>query len=106
MTWRDRLVDASFAGVPFKVSTSEYEAGRRIHQENKYKNVTTTKDLGPITNIYTLNAYIIQNNNNEFDYFDERNDLINALNKYRKDGAELFHPFFRQKVYDPDLQGA
>lgn len=96
MSWRDNLRDASFRGVPFKVLDSDVGVGRRniIHQYPG-RDVPSSEDLGEDAAEYTVNGYIIQNADNSFDYFTERDNLIAAL---RKKGPDiLVHPWLGEK---------
>ena len=100
MSWRGRLLPASFAGKGFKVLSSSVTGGRRIHEWEKFRNAdaaqerTITQDMGPILPKFEVEAYIVQNPLNGNDYFSERDALIKALNKYNEDGALLVHPFY------------
>jgi prophage DNA circulation protein len=92
MSWRDKLQDASFRGIPFKVSNSDFGTGRRniIHQYPN-RNVPFIEDLGQDTDEFTITGYVIQNIDNGFDYFVERDNLISAL---KQEGyGTLIHPF-------------
>jgi len=92
MSWRDNLLDASFRGIPFKVSSVTSSFGRRsfLHQyANREK--PYFQDLGKDAQEFQVEAYIIQNSENSFDYFGERDALINALEK--KGSGVLVHPF-------------
>ncbi|NAH43850.1 DNA circularization protein, partial [Escherichia coli] len=50
MTWKDRLQDASFRGVPFKVEEESMGTGRRVEtHEYPNRDKPYTEDLGKIT---------------------------------------------------------
>lgn len=50
MTWKDRLQDASFRGVPFKVEEESAGTGRRVEtHEYPNRDKPYTEDLGKIT---------------------------------------------------------
>jgi prophage DNA circulation protein len=98
MSWKDNLIEASFRGASFFVSSSESGVGRRneIYQflpdENGISETPLVQDLGEDLNEYRIEGYVIQNTNNNFDYFNQRDSLIFAL----KSGAAgtLKHPFY------------
>ncbi|HCS4673821.1 TPA: DNA circularization N-terminal domain-containing protein, partial [Escherichia coli] len=49
MTWKDRLQDASFRGVPFKVEEESAGAGRRVEtHEYPNRDKPYTEDLGKV----------------------------------------------------------
>nr|MDM8590005.1 DNA circularization N-terminal domain-containing protein [Escherichia coli] len=49
MTWKDRLQDASFRGVPFKVEEESTGTGRRVEtHEYPNRDKPYTEDLGKI----------------------------------------------------------
>lgn len=92
MSWRDNLQDASFRGFPFKVSVSETGVGRRnvVHQYPQ-RDTPYIEDLGQDTDEFVVTGYVIQNRENGFNYFEERDNLIFAL---REPGpGTLIHPF-------------
>lgn len=101
-TWKDELTwadatnsqrkMASFRGATFFVDSSGTSFGRRniIHQYPK-KNVPYIEDMGPDTDEFSIEGYIVQHIENNYNYFQERNALIEAL---RKGGpGQLRHPF-------------
>ena len=92
MSWRLNLQDASFRGIPFKVSSSDLGTGRRnvVHQYPN-RNTPFIEDLGQDTDEFTITGYVIQNIENSFNYFLERDALIEAC---RQAGSgTLVHPF-------------
>lgn len=96
MSWRDRLLAASFRGIPFKVASHDHGVGRRniVHQFPG-ADKPFIEDLGPDADTFTIEGYIVQNIGNGFDYFAERDALIDAL---RKEGpGTLVHPFLGEK---------
>ena len=77
MTWKDRLQDASFRGVPFKVEEESTGTGRRVEtHEYPNRDKPYTEDLGKITFRPSITAYVVGD-----DCFDQRDRLIDALNK-------------------------
>ncbi len=77
MTWKDRLQDASFRGVPFKVEEESAGTGRRVEtHEYPNRDKPYTEDLGKITFRPSITAYVVGD-----DCFDQRDRLIDALNK-------------------------
>lgn len=91
--WKDNLRDASFRGVKFYVDSADTGIGRRnvVHQY-PFKDTPYVEDLGPDADEFVINAYVIQNKYNGFDYFAQRDLLIKEL---RKTGSgTLVHPSF------------
>ena len=90
--WRDNLRTASFRGVEFKVRDVDTSVGRRnvLHQYPG-KDEPYLEDMGLDADEFSVTGYVIQNIENEFDYFAERDALIAAL---RAEGVgTLVHPF-------------
>jgi prophage DNA circulation protein len=90
--WRDNLRTASFRGVEFKVRDVDTSVGRRnvLHQYPG-KDEPYLEDMGLDADEFSVTGYVIQNIENEFDYFAERDALITAL---RAEGVgTLVHPF-------------
>jgi len=94
--WRDRLKDASFRGVPFKVMSTSSEGGRRtvLHQY-PFADEPYLEDMGKEAGTYQLQAYIVANYDNSFDHFKERDALKAALEAYGP--GTLVHPFLGSK---------
>jgi len=103
MTWRNRLMwfddanqqrkKASFRGVPFFIRDSDRSVGRRnvIHQY-PFKDIPYVEDLGRDIDEFIINGYVVQNEDNNQDYIDERDALIKAL---RESGpGTLIHPYY------------
>lgn len=89
MTWKTQLRPASFRGVPFKVSDSDFSTGRRIvGYEYPEREIGSTEDLGRKKREYVINAYVIGD-----DYLDQKNALIAACEDEKGPG-ELIHPFY------------
>lgn len=88
MAWTDRLQDASFRGVPFKTDGEGSGVGRRV-QTHEYPNRDKpyTEDLGKVTFRPAITAYVIGD-----DCFDQRDRLIEALNK--PGPGTLIHPTY------------
>lgn len=99
MTWRDNLQQASFRGYPFKVLSHDYSVGRRnvLHQY-PYKDFPYAEDLGLEADEFKIEGYIIAGPASaiEFDYFQERDNLIAALKTAGP--GKLIHPFLGEKL--------
>lgn len=88
MTWKDRLQDASFRGVPFKVEEESSGVGRRVEtHEYPNRDKPYTEDLGKVSLRPSLTAYVVGE-----DCFDQRDRLIEALNK--PGPGTLVHPVY------------
>ncbi|ELX1853102.1 DNA circularization N-terminal domain-containing protein [Escherichia coli] len=86
--WRDRLQDASFRGVPFKVEEESAGTGRRVEtHEYPNRDKPYTEDLGKVTFRPSITAYVVGD-----DCFDQRDRLIEALNK--PGPGTLVHPTY------------
>lgn len=96
MAWRDRLLNASFRGISFKIEESDYGIGRRNHMHQfANRDKPYLQDLGSDAEEFNLSGYIIQSVGNDFDYFGQRDNLIRALKA--KGSGILIHPFFGMK---------
>lgn len=99
MSWKDNLQDATWRGIAFQVATADVTGGRRIKETERWQKRTITSDQGPVLPKFKITGYVIQNFNNDFDYFNERDRLVDALQNKRGVGI-LVHPFFgRLKVH-------
>lgn len=88
MTWKDRLQNASFRGVPFKVEGEGAPVGRRVEtHEYPNRDKPYTEDLGKVTFRPDITAYVVGD-----DCFDQRDRLIEALNK--PGPGTLVHPTY------------
>lgn len=88
MAWIDRLVDASFRGVPFKTEDESQTAGRRVEtHEFVNRDKPYTEDLGKATSRPKFSAYVIGD-----DCYEQRDRLIEALNK--PGPGTLIHPAY------------
>lgn len=88
MAWKDRLQDASFRGVPFKVEEESSGVGRRVEtHEYPNRDKPYTEDLGKVSFRPSLTAYVVGE-----DCFDQRDRLIEALNK--SGPGTLVHPVY------------
>ena len=88
MAWKDRLQDASFRGVPFKVEDESSPVGRRVEtHEYPNRDKPYTEDIGKITSRPSFSAYVVGD-----DCFDQRDRLIEALNK--PGPGTLIHPTY------------
>ena len=102
MSWHDQLTwaeaenaqrkKASFRGATFFVLNSSASIGRRniVHQY-PFKDDALVEDLGKDTDEFTVTGYVIQNTDNDFDYFAERDALMDALKE--EGSATLIDPF-------------
>lgn len=88
MAWRERLQDASFRGVPFKVEGEGAAVGRRVEtHEYPNRDKPYTEDLGKVTFRPNITAYVVGD-----DCFEQRDRLIEALNK--PGPGTLVHPTY------------
>lgn len=88
MAWKDRLQDASFRGVPFKVEDEGSPVGRRVEtHEYPNRDKPYTEDLGKVTTRPSFSAYVVGD-----DCYDQRDRLIEALNK--PGPGTLIHPTY------------
>lgn len=88
MAWKDRLVDASFRGVPFKTEDEATPVGRRVEtHEYPNRDKPYTEDLGKVTGRPVFSGYVIGD-----DCYDQRDRLIEALNK--PGPGTLVHPAY------------
>ncbi|WBM69125.1 DNA circularization N-terminal domain-containing protein [Buttiauxella sp. WJP83] len=87
-SWKDKLVDASFRGVAFKVEDESAGVGRRVEtHEFPNRDKPYTEDLGKISQRPNISAYLIGD-----DCFEQRDRLIEALNK--PGPGTLIHPTY------------
>lgn len=93
MGWRDRLLDASFRGARFKVKSADTAVGRRnISHQFVGRDKPYIQDLGQDSDTFNVEAYVIQNTGNGFDYINERDNLIDAIK--REGSGILIHPLY------------
>ncbi|WP_342992388.1 DNA circularization protein [Escherichia coli] len=86
--WREKLLEASFRGVPFKVEEESAGTGRRVEtHEYPNRDKPYTEDLGKVTFRPSITAYVVGD-----DCFDQRDRLIDALNK--PGPGTLVHPTY------------
>lgn len=97
MSWRDNLWGASFRKAHFKVLSSNTSVGRRnvVHQY-PFREDLYVEDLGGDTDEFLVEGYIVQNKENDYDYFTERDLLIKELKK--PGPGTLHHPFWGQLI--------
>lgn len=87
-TWRDRLVPASFRGVPFFVKGSERAGGRRVvKHEYPGKDEPFTEDMGRRAREFSVEGFVVGS-----DYMTARDALLTALEEAGP--GELIHPFY------------
>jgi prophage DNA circulation protein len=92
VSWKDNLLQASFRGIPFHVNSHEYSSGRRISiYELVGDEIPAVEDSGQEMDQYAIEAYIIQNDASDLDYFPRRDNLIEALKKLGE--GLLIHPY-------------
>lgn len=86
--WRDRLLQASFRGIPFEVETYSMTVGRRTAiYEYPQRDLPSIQDFGLVTKELAFGAYVLGD-----DYDLQRNNLIQAL-EFPAPG-ELVHPYY------------
>lgn len=105
MSWRDNLLEASFRGVKFYVKSSEFSCGRNtiideltpVDKDTEHRSYV--QDNGAMPDQFRITGYVIANYDNKFEYFKERDLLIEALKKFDKEqsGGQLIHPFYGTK---------
>jgi len=101
--WKDRLTwadasnklrkKASFRGATFFVRGTGYSVGRRnvVHQYPD-RDEPFVEDMGLDAEDFRIEGYVIQNLDNNYDYFTERDALIKALKEFGP--GTLIHPFY------------
>lgn len=89
--WRDRLLDASFRGVAFKVDGHDHDFGRRgeVH-EYPQRDKVWVEDLGLASRRFKVDAYVIGAN-----YDQARDALVAAVETIGP--AELVHPWLGRR---------
>jgi prophage DNA circulation protein len=93
MSWKDNLQPATYKGVPFYVKKSEYEFGRRTELKQFPNNdAPVLQDFGGAASEFMIEAYVIASIDNEFDYFENRDNLIAAFNEIKS--GTLIHPYY------------
>jgi len=97
MSWRDNLHPASFRKAKFEVVSSDTIIGRRnvVHQY-PLRDEVYVEDLGLDTDEFSIEGFIVQNAENEQDYFAHRDLLIEELKK--SGPGILIHPFYGEKM--------
>lgn len=91
MAWRDNLLKASYKNIRFEVESHDTGVGRRtaLHEYANRSN-PYAQDMGKKADEFTINGYIVQNPENNFDYFTGRNRLMRAFKSYGP--GILVHP--------------
>jgi len=88
MAWQDRLLPASFRGVPFLWDETRREGGRRLAIfEFPYRDGGYVEDLGRRVRKFPVRAYVLGD-----DYMDQRDQLLAALDSGDGPGT-LVHPY-------------
>lgn len=92
MSWRNRLLPASFRGVPFKVKRADTQVGRRnaLH-EYPQRDDAWPEDMGRLARRFSVEGQVIGEN-----YDQARDRLIDALEA--KGPGELVHPYYGRKT--------
>lgn len=86
-TWRDKLLPASFRGVPFRVESTDGQVGRRnVVHEFPQCDLPLAEDLGRKAREFTLEGFVIGD-----EYMTDRDELIWAVEEYGS--GELVHPY-------------
>jgi prophage DNA circulation protein len=86
-TWRDKLQQASFRGIPFKVESTSGDVGRRnVIHEYPQRDLPLAEDLGRKAREFTLEGFVIGDQ-----YMTGRDKLIEAIEA--KGAGELVHPY-------------
>jgi len=85
--FRDKILPASFRGVPFGVTSAEQAGGRQgVVHEFPQREDGLTEDLGKKVRRFTIEAFVLGE-----DYFEQRDALQNAL---ETPGPGIFiHPY-------------
>jgi prophage DNA circulation protein len=95
MAWQDRLVPASFRGIPFKIESHDFQGGRRsISHEPLERDQNFTEDLGGKSSKFFITGFLLGD-----DYFFLRDALIDAME--RPEAGTLFHPYLGLKEVQP-----
>jgi len=77
-TWRDRFVQGSFRGAPFKTEQREQSGGRRLALfELPFRDTPVGEDLGRRAREAQIDCHVIGPN-----YMDERDALVDALEAF------------------------
>ena len=105
--WRDNLTwgdatnqlkkKASFRGAYFFVNDSDTSVGRRnVAHQYPFRDEPYIEDLGLDADEFVIVGYVVQNLDNNYDYFTERDTLIAALKE--PGPGQLWHPFLGSKL--------
>ena len=90
--WRQRLLPASFRGVPFYVKSAQPTVGRRVTlHEYPQRDKCYTEDLGQKDDAFTVEAFVLGP-----DYDKSRDALIDVLK--RRGAGDLIHPYYGRKT--------
>jgi len=93
MSWKDKLVPASYKGVKFSIESSDSEFGRRTELKQFPNNDSPiVQDFGQDASSFSVQAFIISSKENEYDYMVERDALIQAFNEAGV--GILIHPYY------------
>lgn len=88
MSWKAKLLDASYRGVSFNVESESSTIGRRVEtHEYPNRDKPYSEDLGKVTARPCFTAYVIGD-----DCFEQRDRLIDALNV--PGPGMLIHPVY------------
>jgi prophage DNA circulation protein len=88
MSWKDKLLDASFRGIPFQIDGIDETITRAVVvKEYPYRNGARTTDLGRTSRPITFSVVVYGD--------DYENDLVKLLDALdQPDPGELIHPIF------------
>jgi prophage DNA circulation protein len=92
MSWRDNLRPASFRGVQFKTRATEISGGKRgqLH-EYPQQDIPFFEELGRQGEAFGVDAYVINEAANGFDYMGDRDALLEVVRD--KGPGLLVHPY-------------
>lgn len=93
MSWRDNLVPGTYKGFPYYIKSSTRDSGRRVELKQFPNNDSpVVQDFGRDATTFTIEAYVIANKANNYDYMPDRNNLILAFDQIGV--GELVHPYY------------
>ena len=97
MTWRTKLRNASYKGVPFFVESSDFDSGKRLAvHEFPQRDKPYVEELGRKVRKFELTAWVAAHPRNQFDVWPERDALIAACEEEGE--GTLVHPYYGEMV--------